>query len=126
MEARAEVNHVVVIGGGPAGCGMLCCAATRNRLRGLLDRGLVLLEASPDPARLGGGAFAEYGALRSNSHGSATSRPRRPGLDRTLDVGRWYPACTSRCPDRRPHAAADRCPPEIQRAARSGRWRSGR
>ena len=71
MSERGRVNHLVVIGGGPAGCGMLCCAATTKRLPGLLDRGLVLLDANPDPARLGGGAFAEYGALRSNSHGCA-------------------------------------------------------
>ena len=67
----SSVNHLVVIGGGPAGCGMLCCAATTNRLPGLLDRGLVLLDANSDPALLGGGAFAGYGALRSNSHGCA-------------------------------------------------------
>lgn len=60
--------NVAVIGGGPAGCGLLCHAQTSGGMPELMEQGIVLFEASDI---LGAGSFATYANLKSNSHGSA-------------------------------------------------------
>ena len=63
-----DVLHLAIVGGGPAGCGLLTNHALNGAYEGLLDDGVAVLEASP---RLGGGSLAAYAGLRSNSHGCA-------------------------------------------------------
>lgn len=60
--------HTAIIGGGPAGCGLLTNHALNNDYEELLNQGVVVFEASPS---LGGGTLDQYQQIRSNSHGCA-------------------------------------------------------
>jgi len=63
-----DTLHVAVIGGGPAGCGLLTNYAINGEYKELLDQGVAIFDSSP---HLGGGSLQDYASLRSNSHGCA-------------------------------------------------------
>lgn len=63
-----RILHTVIIGGGPAGCGLLTNFALNGEYDDLLDHGVAVVESS---SRLGGGSLNQYHQLRSNSHGCA-------------------------------------------------------
>lgn len=65
---NAPPLHLAIIGGGPAGCGLLTNYALNGKYKELLDRGVAIFESSPS---LGGGVLGKYSNLRSNSHGCA-------------------------------------------------------
>lgn len=65
---RKHVLDTIIIGGGPAGCGLLTNFALNGEYNDFLNRGVVVVESS---SRLGGGSLDHYNQLMSNSHGSA-------------------------------------------------------
>lgn len=71
--ARSDrLYHLAIIGGGPAGCGLLTCAALQGEYESLLHKRVVLFDAK---SQLGNGATASYTNVRSNSHGCALWDP---------------------------------------------------
>ena len=58
-----ERYDTIVLGAGPAGIGLLVCAAQRGELAALLDRGLAIVERG---ARIGAGTLGDY-VLNSDS-----------------------------------------------------------
>ena len=60
--------HTVIIGGGPAGCGLLTNFALNEEYKTFLSGGVAIIESG---AQLGGGSIDAYSHLRSNSHGCA-------------------------------------------------------
>ena len=60
--------HTVIIGGGPAGCGILTNFALHGEYDEFLDKGIALIEAGE---KIGGGSIKQYSHLMSNSHGCA-------------------------------------------------------
>jgi len=68
MHRKQDTLHLAIIGGGPAGCGLLTNHALNGEYEKLLDSGVAILESG---CELGGGKLHEYRGLRSNSHGCA-------------------------------------------------------
>ena len=72
MFTKTRCLNTVVIGGGPAGIGLLANFALAGQLNSLLDNGVAVIEANQ---RMGGGSLGNYTSLRSNSFGSAFFDP---------------------------------------------------
>jgi len=67
-EKTNNLFNTVIIGGGPAGCGLLTNFALNGEYDDFLNRGVAVVESS---SALGGGSLDNYNQLRSNSHGCA-------------------------------------------------------
>ena len=68
MCRKQDILHLAIVGGGPAGCGLLTNYAVNGEYDKLLDQGVAVLEAA---THLGVGSLGNYESLRSNSHGCA-------------------------------------------------------
>lgn len=115
MCRKEDILHVAIIGGGPAGCGLLTNYALNGEYEELLDRGVAIFDSSQ---HLGGGSLHNYTNLRSNSHGCAffdaidalgivphdkdlnveTEIPMRELHKLQLTVGSWHEARLNRHP----------------------------
>jgi len=115
MYRKNDILHVAIIGGGPAGCGLLTNYALNDEYEDLLDRGVAIFDSSQ---HLGGGSLHNYNSLRSNSHGCAffdaieglgietqdkhlnvdTEIPMKDMCKLQLTIGSWHEARLARHP----------------------------